>query len=157
MLKPLQLEVPYHRYGGSYAPDRPRGRYRTSFVQVSKFNRERIEPHCDCGISFREIAQRVGRNQATVMGICHRWMKEETTIPKGPSHPPLCTTARDDRRITHMAVMDFAASSQQIQSVTHHLQSACTIRRRLLQSGTSARRPLLRLPLTGNHKRLRRQ
>ncbi|GFV01562.1 hypothetical protein TNCV_2961551 [Trichonephila clavipes] len=35
-----------------------------------------------------------------------------------------------------------------IQSVKHHSVSARTIRRRLQQSGMSARRPLLRLPLT---------
>ncbi|GFV21416.1 transposable element Tcb1 transposase [Trichonephila clavipes] len=35
--------------------------------------------------------------------------------------------------------------------------SACTIRRRLQQSGLSARRPLLGIPLTQNHRRLRRQ
>ncbi|GFV31525.1 transposable element Tcb1 transposase [Trichonephila clavipes] len=35
--------------------------------------------------------------------------------------------------------------------------SARTIRRRLQQSGLSARRPLLVLPLTQNHRRLRRQ
>ncbi|GFV37728.1 transposable element Tcb1 transposase [Trichonephila clavipes] len=35
--------------------------------------------------------------------------------------------------------------------------SARTIRRRLKQSGLSARRPLLGLPLTQNHRRLRRQ
>ncbi|GFW45325.1 transposable element Tcb1 transposase [Trichonephila clavipes] len=35
--------------------------------------------------------------------------------------------------------------------------SARTIRRRLQQSGLSARRPLLGLPLTQNHRRLRRQ
>ncbi|UYV63612.1 hypothetical protein LAZ67_2004968 [Cordylochernes scorpioides] len=35
--------------------------------------------------------------------------------------------------------------------------SARTIRRRLQQSGLSARRPLLRLPLTQNHRRLRHQ
>jgi hypothetical protein len=35
--------------------------------------------------------------------------------------------------------------------------SARTIRRRLQQRGLSARRPLLRLPLTQNHRRLRRQ
>ncbi|UYV63665.1 hypothetical protein LAZ67_2005247 [Cordylochernes scorpioides] len=44
-----------------------------------------------------------------------------------------------------------------IQSVTHHPVSARTIRRRLQQSGLSARRSLLRLPLTQNHRRLRRQ
>ncbi|GFV12763.1 transposable element Tcb1 transposase [Trichonephila clavipes] len=35
--------------------------------------------------------------------------------------------------------------------------SARTIRRRLQQSGLSARRPLLGLPLTQNHRRLRHQ
>ncbi|GFV13026.1 transposable element Tcb1 transposase [Trichonephila clavipes] len=35
--------------------------------------------------------------------------------------------------------------------------SARTIRHRLQQSGLSARRPLLGLPLTQNHRRLRRQ
>ncbi|KFM64192.1 Transposable element Tcb1 transposase, partial [Stegodyphus mimosarum] len=38
----------------------------------------------------------------------------------------------------------------------HHPVSARTIRHRLHQSGLSARCPLLRLPLTQNHRRLRR-
>ncbi|GFT29745.1 transposable element Tcb1 transposase [Trichonephila clavipes] len=38
-----------------------------------------------------------------------------------------------------------------------HSVSARTIRRRLQQSGLSVRRPLLGLPLTQNHRRLRRQ
>ncbi|GFX29198.1 HTH_38 domain-containing protein [Trichonephila clavipes] len=45
--------------------------------------------------------------------------------------------------------------AQHIESVTHHSVSARTIRRRLQQSGLSARRPLLDLPLTQNHRRLR--
>ncbi|GFV26275.1 transposable element Tc3 transposase [Trichonephila clavipes] len=39
----------------------------------------------------------------------------------------------------------------------HLAVSACTIRRRLQQSGLSARCPLRGLPLTQNHRRLRRQ
>ncbi|GFY20357.1 transposable element Tcb1 transposase [Trichonephila clavipes] len=39
----------------------------------------------------------------------------------------------------------------------HHAVSARTIRRRLQQSGLSARHPLLGLPLTQNQRRLRRQ
>ncbi|GFT88131.1 hypothetical protein TNCV_1891531 [Trichonephila clavipes] len=35
--------------------------------------------------------------------------------------------------------------------------SVCTIRSRVQQSGMSARHPLLRLPLTENHRRLRRK
>ncbi|GFU70995.1 transposable element Tcb1 transposase [Trichonephila clavipes] len=60
-----------------------------------------------------------------------------------------------------MAVKDRSVTSgtvaQHIESVTHHLVSARTIRRRLQQSALSARRPLLGLPLTQNHRRLHHQ
>ncbi|GFV60628.1 transposable element Tcb1 transposase [Trichonephila clavipes] len=104
---------------------------------------------------------RVGRNQTTVMRICHRWMQEGTTDRRGRSHPPQCTTSREDRRIVRMAVADRLVTSrtvaQHIESVTHHSVSARTIRCHLQQSGLSARRPLLGLPLTQNHRRLHRQ
>ncbi|GFX68313.1 transposable element Tcb1 transposase [Trichonephila clavipes] len=113
-----------------------------------------------CGLSFRKIGSRVGRNQ-TVMRICDRRMQESTTDRRGRSHPPQCTTSREDRKIVRMAVTDRSVTSrtvaQHIESVTHHSVSARTIRRRLQQSGLSARRPLLGLPLTQNHRRLRRQ
>ncbi|GFW45409.1 transposable element Tcb2 transposase [Trichonephila clavipes] len=57
-----------------------------------------------------------------------------------------------------MAVTDCSVTSrtiaQHIESVTHHSVSARTIRRHLQQSGLSARRPLLGLTLTQNHRRL---
>ncbi|GFW15406.1 transposable element Tcb1 transposase [Trichonephila clavipes] len=60
-----------------------------------------------------------------------------------------------------MAVTDLSVTSRTVaqhnESVTHHSVPASTIRHRLQQSGLSARRPLLPLPLTQNHKRLRRQ
>ncbi|GFV68777.1 transposable element Tcb1 transposase [Trichonephila clavipes] len=60
-----------------------------------------------------------------------------------------------------MTVTDRSVTSrtgaQHIECVTHHSVSARTIQRRLQQSGLSARRPLLGLPLTQNHRRLRRQ
>ncbi|GFW46281.1 transposable element Tcb1 transposase [Trichonephila clavipes] len=56
-------------------------------------------------------------------------MQEGTTDRRGRSHPSQCTTSL----------------------------SARTIQRRLQQSGLSAKRPLLGLPLTQNHRRLRRQ
>ncbi|GFT70192.1 transposable element Tcb1 transposase [Trichonephila clavipes] len=60
-----------------------------------------------------------------------------------------------------MAVTNRSVSSrtvaQHIESVTHHSVSARIIRRRLQQSGLSARRPLLGLPLTQNYRRLRHQ
>ncbi|GFW70006.1 transposable element Tcb1 transposase [Trichonephila clavipes] len=134
---------------------------RSAFDQVSKFDRGRIVAYRDCGLSFREIGSRVGRNQTTVMRICDRWMQEGTMDRRGQSHPPQCTTSREDRQIVRMAVTDRSVTlrtvAQHIESVTHHAVSARTIRRRLQQSGLFARRPLLSIPLTQNHRRLRRQ
>ncbi|GFU36715.1 ADAMTS-like protein 5 [Trichonephila clavipes] len=138
-----------------------RRKQQSAFDQVSEFDRGRIVAYLDCGLSFREIGSRVGRNQTTVMRICDRCMQESTTDRRGRSHPPQCTTSREDRQIVRMAVTDRSVTSrtvtQHIESVTHHSLSARTIRRFLLQSGLSARRPLLDLPLTQNHRRLRRQ
>ncbi|GFT64216.1 transposable element Tcb1 transposase [Trichonephila clavipes] len=53
-----------------------------------------------------------------------------------------------DRSVTSTAV------TQHIESVTHHSGSARTVRRRLQQSGLSARRPLLGLTWTQSHRRL---
>ncbi|GFU23496.1 transposable element Tcb1 transposase [Trichonephila clavipes] len=92
-----------------------RTKQRSAFDQVSEFHRGRIVAYRDCGLSFREIGSRVGRNQTTVMQICDCWMQEGTTDRRGQSHPPQCTTSLEDRR------------------------------------------PLLGLPLTQNHRRLRRQ
>ncbi|GFU58298.1 transposable element Tc1 transposase [Trichonephila clavipes] len=95
------------------------------------------------------------------MRICHHWIQKETTDRESRLHPPCCTSAHGDRRTVRMAVMDPAATSrtiaQQIQSFTYPSVSTRTIRRRLQQSGMSLSRPLLRLLLTGNHRRLRRQ
>ncbi|GFW16236.1 transposable element Tcb1 transposase [Trichonephila clavipes] len=70
-----------------------RRKQRSAFDQVSDFNRERIVAHRDCGLPFREIGRRVGRNQATVMWICDRWMQAGTTDQRGRAHPPQCTTS----------------------------------------------------------------
>ncbi|GFW47847.1 transposable element Tcb1 transposase [Trichonephila clavipes] len=88
-------------------------------------------------------------------------MQEVTTDRHGRLHPPQCTTSREDRQIVHMAVTDRSDTSrtvaQHIGYVTHHSVFARFIRRRLQQSVLSSRRPLLGLPLTQNHRRLRRQ
>ncbi|GFW54875.1 HTH_38 domain-containing protein [Trichonephila clavipes] len=90
------------------------------------------------------------------MRICDRWMQDGTTDRRGRSHPPQCTTSREERKIVRMAVTDRSVSSrtveQHIEFVTQHSVSARTIRRCLQQSGLSARRQLLGLPLTKNHR-----
>ncbi|GFT48223.1 transposable element Tcb1 transposase [Trichonephila clavipes] len=106
-------------------------RSRSVFDQVSELDRGRIVDYRDCGLFFREIGSRVGRNQTTVMQICDRWMQEGTTDLRGRSHPPQCTTSREDRQIGRMAVTDRSVTSrtiaQHIESVTHHSVSAHTI------------------------------
>ncbi|KFM70456.1 Transposable element Tc1 transposase, partial [Stegodyphus mimosarum] len=95
------------------------------------------------------------------MRICDGWMQKGTTDRRVRSHPPQCTTSRNDRNTVRIAVKDRSVTSrsiaQHIQSIVHHPVSARTIQCCLQQSGLSARRPLLRLPLTQNHRRLRRQ
>ncbi|GFV42028.1 transposable element Tcb1 transposase [Trichonephila clavipes] len=131
-----------------------RRKQRSAFDQVSEFDRVRIVAYRDCGLSIREIGSHAGRNQTTVLRICDRWMQEATTDRRGRSHPPQCITSGEDRQIMHMAVTDYSVTSrtvaQHIESATHHSFFARTIRRRLQQSGLSARRPLLGLPLTQN-------
>ncbi|GFX26165.1 transposable element Tcb1 transposase [Trichonephila clavipes] len=83
-----------------------RRKQRSAFGQVSEFDRGRIVAYRDCLLSFREIDSRVGRNQATAMRICDHWMQESTMDRRGLSHPPQCTTSREDRQIVRMAVTD---------------------------------------------------
>ncbi|GFV66027.1 HTH_38 domain-containing protein [Trichonephila clavipes] len=53
-----------------------RRKKRSAFDQVSEFDRGRIVAYRDCGLSFREINSRVGRNQTTVKRICDLWKQE---------------------------------------------------------------------------------
>ncbi|GFY10491.1 transposable element Tc1 transposase [Trichonephila clavipes] len=95
------------------------------------------------------------------MRIYDHWMQEGTIDRRGRSHPPQCTTSREDRQIVRMIVTDRSVTSrtiaQHIKSAAHRPVSVRTIRLHLQQSVLSARRLLLDLPLTQNHKRLRRE
>ncbi|GFT04266.1 transposable element Tcb1 transposase [Trichonephila clavipes] len=117
-------------------------KHRLAFDQVSEFDRGRILVYRDCGLSFRKIGGRAGRNQTTVIWICDRWKQEGTTDRRVRSHLPQCTTSREDRQIVRMEVTNRSVTSrtvaQNIESVTHHSVSARTIRRHLQQSGLLA-------------------
>ncbi|GFW91461.1 transposable element Tcb2 transposase [Trichonephila clavipes] len=139
-----------------------RRKQRSAFDQVSEFDRGRIVAYIEIVDYFSGKSVVVlDETKTTVMRICDRWMQEDTTDRRDRSHPPQCTTSREDRQIVRMAVTDHSITSrtiaQHIESVMDHSVSARTIRHRLQQSGLSARRPLLGLSLTQNHIRLRRQ
>ncbi|GFS95710.1 transposable element Tcb1 transposase [Trichonephila clavipes] len=89
-----------------------RRKQRSAFDQVTEFDRGRIVAYRDCGLCFRKIGSRVGRNQTTVMRIFDRWMQESTTDQRGRSHPPQCSTSREDKQIVRIAVMDRSVTSR---------------------------------------------
>ncbi|GFT03829.1 transposable element Tcb1 transposase [Trichonephila clavipes] len=80
-----------------------RKKQRSALDQVSEFDRINDSglPRY-CRLSFRKIGSHVGRNQTTVMRICDRSMQEGTTDRCGRSHPPQCTTSREDRQIVRI-------------------------------------------------------
>ncbi|GFX51398.1 transposable element Tcb1 transposase [Trichonephila clavipes] len=104
---------------------------RKRYIKGEQIDRRRLVAYRDCGLSSRDIGQILGRKQATVLRICHRWMQEERKDRWGRSHPPRCITACDDGWIVRLAVMDPATPlrtiAQHIQSVTHHSVATDTI------------------------------
>ncbi|GFT34967.1 hypothetical protein TNCV_786801 [Trichonephila clavipes] len=54
-----------------------RKKQRSPFDQGSEFDRGRIVAYLDCGLSFRKISSRVGRNQSPVMRICDQVMNSQ--------------------------------------------------------------------------------
>ncbi|GFX92347.1 uncharacterized protein TNCV_1112741 [Trichonephila clavipes] len=48
---------------------------------------------------FMEIDNRVGRNQTTVLRISAHWTQEGNMDRHGRSHPPQCTTSREESRV----------------------------------------------------------
>ncbi|GFU77903.1 transposable element Tcb1 transposase [Trichonephila clavipes] len=137
-----------------------RRKQRSAFDQVSEFDRGRIVAYRDCGLSFREIGSRVGRNQTTVMRIWDPWMQESTKDQRGRSHPPQCTTSHEDRQIVRMTVADRLDTSRTVEqrecnasfSVCAYLTRRFKLTNRLLCTQEC---PLLGLLLTQNHRRSR--
>lgn len=130
----------------------PRVKRRNTYQHVSEFDRGRIIAYRDCGLSYRDIAARVGRDPMTSKRIWDRWVQEGNTERHAGSQRPPITNARQDRHVIRSALWDRSTTSQtlsrELGSYAGRQVSARTVRRRLQQHGLSARRPLLRLPLT---------
>ncbi|MBJ4999813.1 IS630 family transposase [Salmonella enterica subsp. enterica serovar Hadar] len=139
----------------------PRVRRRNAYQHVSEFDRGRIVAYRDCGLSYRSIAARVGRDPMTVSRIWNRWVHDSHTERRAGSQRPPITNSREDRHVIRMALRDRTATSRTLShemgSFARQQVSARTVRRRLQQHGVSARRPWLRLPLTLQHRQERLQ
>ncbi|GIY67361.1 hypothetical protein CDAR_255051 [Caerostris darwini] len=66
----------------------------------------------DCGLSYRSVAARVGRDPMTVTKIWNRWIQDHNTERRAGSQQPPITSSREDRRVTYMALRDRAATSR---------------------------------------------
>ncbi|GFV93679.1 uncharacterized protein TNCV_365801 [Trichonephila clavipes] len=117
----------------SYLVESTRNEFGLNYVQISPTTLGNTTIDCTFTRNINvdimpEIGQRVGRNQASLMRICHRWMKEENMNRRDRSQPSRCTTAHDKRWIVRIAVINRVATSrtiaQQIRHVTHHSLSA---------------------------------
>ncbi|GFY25627.1 uncharacterized protein TNCV_2487471 [Trichonephila clavipes] len=54
------------------------------------------------------------------MRICGDWMQEGTMDRLGRSHPPQCTTSREDRQNVRMSVTDRSVTSR---TIAQHIES----------------------------------
>ena len=136
----------------------PRRREMAQYQQVSAFERGRMVGLREAGLSYRDIAARTGHSATTVMRVWNQWKEEGRTQRRAGIGPRDVTTARDDRHLVRMTVMDRTVSSTVLSrrwsTATGLDLSASTVRRRLLRAGLVARMPLRRLPLSRDHQRL---
>ncbi|GBL88194.1 Transposable element Tc1 transposase [Araneus ventricosus] len=130
----------------------PLRRRRSHYEQLTKFERGRVIGLREGGFSFRDIAERLGRNVSTVHDCWVRWSRYGTASRRPGSRRPRGTTEREDHRIRRTAVSHRTASAAVGTTVTQR-----AVRNRLLDAQLHARRPVACIPLIPRHCRLRRQ
>ena len=125
------------------------------------FEKGRIIGMLEAGLSLSEVARRTQRGKATV----HRWWQRYLVSGrcervKGSGRPRK-STARDDRYLTLLARRErFWTGKRYRQQWFNACNVNCSVRtvyRRLLKSKLRSHKPLVRIPLSPQHRRLRVQ
>ncbi|GFY14876.1 HTH_Tnp_Tc3_2 domain-containing protein [Trichonephila clavipes] len=62
------------------------------------------------GLSYRSITARVARDVMTISKIWNRWVQDGNTERRARSQRPSITSSGEDRHVTHMALMERAAT-----------------------------------------------
>ena len=86
-------------------------RRRNAYHQVSDFERSRTVAYLDCGLLYRSIATRIGRDPMTICRLWNRWVQERHTERRAESQQPAITNNRKYRHLTHMALISRRATS----------------------------------------------
>ncbi|GFV34842.1 HTH_Tnp_Tc3_2 domain-containing protein [Trichonephila clavipes] len=101
---------------------------RNAYQPIFDFDKGRIVAYRDCGLSYCSIAARVGRDPMTVI----RNSQDGNTERRAGSQRSPITNSREDRHVTHIALMDRAAKSralsQELGSFARQQVSAQTVR-----------------------------
>ncbi|GFU06192.1 HTH_Tnp_Tc3_2 domain-containing protein [Trichonephila clavipes] len=90
----------------------PRVRSRNAYQHVPDFDKGRIVVYQDCGLSYRSIAARVGRDPMIVGRIQYRWVQDGNTERRAGSQRPPINRRRKDRHVTRVALMYHAAMAR---------------------------------------------
>lgn len=97
------------------------------------------------GFSSREIANRVGFNQSTVVRLLQKYQRTGDVARKRGRGRKRVTTAAEDRYLIRLCIRNRRASSSDLKRAWQEgsgiTSSARTVRRRLLAAGLAARRP----------------
>ncbi|GBM75879.1 Transposable element Tcb2 transposase [Araneus ventricosus] len=120
----------------------------------TEFERGRVVGIRENGFSFRNTAERLGRNVSTVHDCWQQWSREGSASIRPGSGRPHGTTERENRRV---AVEHRTASAAEIPAAVGNTVKIRTVTNQLLQGQLRARRPVACIPLTPNHCRLRRE
>ncbi|GBO15116.1 hypothetical protein AVEN_231147-1 [Araneus ventricosus] len=116
---------------------------------LTEFERGRVVGLREGGFSFRDIAERLGRNVSTVHDCCQQWPRDGAASRRSSSGWPRGTTEREDRCVWSMAVAHRTASAAEIRAAVGTTVTQRTVTNWLLQG--QARRPVACIPLTPNH------
>ncbi|GBN26918.1 hypothetical protein AVEN_111680-1 [Araneus ventricosus] len=135
----------------------PFRRRRSHYQQLTEFERGRVLGLRESGFSFRDIAERLGRNVSTVHDCWQQWSREGSASIRPGYGRPRRTTERENRRVWRVAVDHRTASAAEIPAAVGNTVTIRTVTNQLLQGQLRARRPVACIPLTPNHCRLRRE
>ncbi|GBM75265.1 hypothetical protein AVEN_214586-1 [Araneus ventricosus] len=94
----------------------PLRRRRSHYQQLTEFERGRVVGLREGGFSFRDIAERLGRNVSTVHDCWQQWSKEGTASRTPGSGRPRGTTEREDRRVRRMVAEHRTAPAAEIRA-----------------------------------------
>ncbi|GBM36106.1 hypothetical protein AVEN_179102-1 [Araneus ventricosus] len=92
----------------------PLRRRRSHYQLFTEFERGRVVGLREGGFSFRDIAEKLGRNVSTVHDYWRQWSRGGTASRRLGSGLPRSTTEREDCRVRRMTVLLCTASTAEI-------------------------------------------